>query len=173
MAKKNSNNAGATASASTQSAPVPSVALTTADVRPATLAIMEAFQSENFQLPEGVEIKALSPMIKPIDFPVGRILVGKLTRIFETKPGQNEDGSAKKGEGLEIIPHGAKVGVSLPATAVLRTALDITGKGGEAKPPYLGRYLAIQKTANKIPSKKGNDAWNFMVAIYPEGHKFA
>jgi len=173
MAKKNHHNANASASASQTAAAAPSAALTVNDIRPSTLAVLGAFQGTEFQLPEGVEIKALSPMIKPLDFPVGRVLVGKLTRLFETKPGTAEDGSAKKGEGLEIIPPGAKIGVSIPATAVLRVALDITGKGAEAKCPYIGRFIAVQKAAEKLPSKKGNDAWNFMVAIYPADHKFA
>jgi hypothetical protein len=117
--------------------------------------------------PKDVVVKSMSPMLKPAQWPAGAVLVGKFVRLFETHPGNNEDGTPKLGEGIEIVPEGSPVGVSLPAVAVLRTALEISGKGKEATSPFIGRIIEVE-LLGKVPSKKGNDAWNFLVSIHPE-----
>jgi hypothetical protein len=119
---------------------------------------------ENFQAPEGIIVKSMSPMIKPADFPVGRVFVGKFTKMFETSPDNK-----KKGEGIEIVPHGAPMGIAVPAVATIRQGLEITGTGTEAKSPYIGRTISIQKMEKRIASKKGQAAWHFIIGIYPEG----
>lgn len=120
-------------------------------------------EASDFSLPEGAEINSMSPLVRPSEFPVGRVLVGKFTKIFETNPTPK-----KKGEGIEIVPNGSRVGIALPAVATLRTALKIEGEGKSATSEYIGRTIAVQLLPNKIPSKKGQDAWHFLVAIYPE-----
>lgn len=118
-----------------------------------------------FQMPASAVVKTMAPMIKPKDFPVGKVLVGRFKSIFETKPGKAEDGTDKLGEGIEIVPDGAQLGVAIPAGAVIRRALEIEGRGAAATSKFLGKTIAVQKLAEKIPSKKGNDAWNFVIAI--------
>lgn len=122
--------------------------------------------AEKYVSPTNARVVSMAPMIKPAAFPVGVVLVGKFAKIFATKPGKNDDGSDKTGEGVEIMPDGAKVGIALPAVAVLKRALEITGSGDNATSPLLGKTVAIQKLAEKIPSKKGNSAWNFIVEIH-------
>lgn len=154
-------------------------AITRADLRNSANAgsavslVPEGFQdAKDFQMPEGAEIKVMSPMIRPVDFPVGKVLVGVFTKIFQTTPGKNEDGTDKKGFGVEIVPEGAQVGIALAAVATLKGALNITGTSMEdVKSPYLGRTIAVQRSANRLPSKKGNDAWHFLVAILPDAGK--
>lgn len=122
--------------------------------------------------PEGAIVKVMSPLMRPKDFPVGKVLVGKFAKLFDTNPGENEDGTKKIGEGLEIIPPGSDIGIALPAVATLKTALEITRAPGQpAVSPYVGRIISVQKMENRIPSKKGNDAWHFIVAIHPESAK--
>lgn len=118
-----------------------------------------------FQMPAGAVVKTMAQMVKPRDFPVGKVLVGKFVKIFETRPGKDESGNDKLGEGIEIVPDGAQIGVALPAGAIIRRALEIEGKGAAATSKYLGKTIAVQKLPDKIPSKKGNDAWNFVIAI--------
>lgn len=158
MAKKNTN------------APAP---ISRADLKGAELAAPGEFATlagfvpaEKYVSPSNAKVVSMAPMLKPQQFPVGVVLVGKFAKIFATKPGKNEDGSDKTGEGFEIMPEGAKVGVALPAVAVLKRALEITGSGDAATSPHLGKTVAIQKLAEKIPSKKGNAAWNFIVEIH-------
>jgi len=118
-------------------------------------------------------IISMSPMIKPAQWPKGAdgnnlTLFGRFKKIFPTKPGKGDDGADKVGEGVEIVPDGQPVGVALPCTATLRQGLALTGSGENATSEYLGRNVAIELLPNKIPSKKGNAAWHFVVAIYPE-----
>ncbi len=118
----------------------------------------------NYTAPEGMIVRSMAPMIKPADWPVGKVLVGKFTKIFETNPT-----AKKKGEGIEIMPKGASVGVAVPAVATIRQGLEMQGNGAEATSEYLGRYIAIKKLEARLPSKKGQAAWHFVIAIYPEG----
>lgn len=120
-----------------------------------------------FEMPSGTIIKSLSPLIKPAEFPTGIKLVGKFTRLFTTHATKE-----KLGAGIEIIPHGMPVGIAIPATRTLQIALEIDDAelGDKAKSPYIGRYIIVEKLPNKIPSKQGQDAWNFLVAILPEDY---
>lgn len=147
--------------------------ITRADLKGSELAAPGEFSTlsgfvpaENYVSPAGAKVVSMAPMLKPSAFPVGVVLVGKFAKIFATKPGKNDDGSDKTGEGFEIMPEGAKVGIALPAVAVLKRALEITGSGDAATSPHLGKTVAIQKLADKIPSRKGNSAWNFIVEIH-------
>lgn len=122
-------------------------------------------------LPKGVIIKSFAPLIKPINWPKGKDgvnmrLVGKFVKIFTTQASKT-----KTGLGIEIVPDGAPVGVALPVTATLRTGLAISGEAENAKSEYMGRYVAIELLDEKLPSKKGQSAWNFVVAIYPNDYK--
>jgi len=113
----------------------------------------------------GFTIKTRSPLIKPDKFPLDKVLKGVFTKLVPCICGKMEDGKDKWGNLIEIVPVGAKVGVALAATAVLRGALDITGVGEEADSIHIGKVVAIQRLPEKLPSKKGNDAWNFIVGI--------
>lgn len=124
---------------------------------------------------EGVIIKSMSPMLKPTNWPKidgqNAVLVGIFTKTFDSGDfveGSGEDKKSKKGTGVEIVPVGRPVGVALPVTATLRTGLDLTGDGKNAVSPYLGRLVEIELLPEKIPSKKGQAAWHFTVAIHPE-----
>lgn len=126
---------------------------------------------------EGVIVKSMSPMLKPINWPVidgkNAVLVGVFTKCFksgEFTEGTGKNAVKKNGTGVEIVPAGRPVGAALPLTATLRTGLDVTGDGAEAVSPFFGRTVEIELLPEKIPSKKGNAAWHFTVAIYPEGY---
>lgn len=114
-------------------------------------------------MPEGVIVKSMSPLMKPVNFPTDKVLVGVFTKIFETNPAKG-----KKGEGIEIVPEGAPVGIALPAVATLRQGLEISGVGTAATSPFLGRTVAIKMLPERLQSKKGQAAWHFVVAIYPK-----
>lgn len=123
---------------------------------------------------EGVTVKSMSPMLKPINWPKidgqNAVLVGVFTKTFATgdfKEGTGKNEITKKGTGVEIVPQGAPVGIGLPVTTTLRTGLDITGDGKEATSPYLGRTVEIELMPERIKSKKGQAAWHFLIAIYP------
>lgn len=115
-----------------------------------------------FQAPAGILVKSMSPLIKPGDFPVGKVFVGKFTKLFETNPS-----AKKKGEGLEIVPEGAPMGIAVPCVATIRQGLEITGEGKDAKSPFLGRTISIQRMEKRIASKKGQAAWHFIIGIFP------
>jgi hypothetical protein len=124
---------------------------------------------------EGVIVKSMSPLLKPANWPKidgqNAVLVGVFTKIFVTKSfteGSGKNAVQKDGIGVEIVPVGAPAGIALPVTATLKTGLDITGEGKEAQSPYLGRIVEVELLADKIPSKKGNSAWHFLVGIHPE-----
>lgn len=134
-------------------------------VNPATDLFSALFVPDNFQMPEGTVVASMSPMIKPGDFPAGRRLLGKFSKLFKTKPADDKDGA-----GIEITPDGAPVGIAIAAVTTIARALKIEQKNGEEPTSvYLGRYIVIERMEKKIPSKRGQDAWNFLVAILPEG----
>lgn len=137
------------------------------------IALPGGFINESeFKAPAGVIVKSMSPMIKLEKFPVGKVLVGVFTKCFKAGEFKNEDGSMRPGTGIEIVPKGAPVGIAIPLAATLRTGLEVVGTGNEAKSQYFGREVAIKKMPDRIPSKKGQDAWNFIVLIYqPDGAK--
>ena len=120
--------------------------------------------ASNFSLPEGAEVVSRSPMLKPADFPDNKVLTGVFKKIFGTTP---QDG--KKSVGVEIVPPGGQIGVALPAVATIAQGLKIDdcNKGADATSPYVGRVVSIQKLPGKLKSKRGQDAWNFLVAIHP------
>lgn len=122
------------------------------------------FVGDDYVIPEGIEIRSMSPLIAPAQFPANRRLVGKFTKIFETEPTKG-----KKGVGVEIIPIGMTSGIALPAVTTLARGLglDDVEKGKDATSPYIGRYVMIERLPNKIPSKQGQAAWNFLVGILP------
>lgn len=129
-----------------------------------SIASMSAFQSaDDYKAPQGAIVKSMSPLLKPANFPLGKVLVGVFTKIFETRPAEG-----KVGEGVEIVPAGSPVGIALPVVATLRTGLELTGAGKQASSPHLGSTVAIKLMPERIPSKKGQDAWNFVVIIYPK-----
>lgn len=125
--------------------------------------------------PAGVIVKSMSPMLKPAAWPVidgkNAVLVGVFTKTFNTaefSEGTGKDKKTKVGTGIEVVPEGAPVGVALPVTATLRTGLEITGDGAEAKSPHLGCVVEIELLPERIKSKKGQAAWHFVVAIHPK-----
>jgi hypothetical protein len=133
----------------------------------ATLAGMfqkgEAFESSGFI------VKSRSPMLKPGDIPTDMVVVGVLRKLIVCNSGVGEDQKQKRGVLIELVPQGAQVGAAIPATAVIQGALDMQGVGTENPTcPYLGHEIAIRRLEEKIPSKKGNNAWNFIVAISSE-----
>jgi hypothetical protein len=121
---------------------------------------------------EGVIVKSMAPMIKPSLWPKheGRnmVLVGIIGSCFKSGEWKDNASNTRFGTGVTITPAGATVGVSLPVTATLRTGLDITGDGKDAKSAFEGRTVEIELLDAKIPSKKGNDAWHFIAGIHPE-----
>ena len=136
--------------------------------------IASMFQSAAHVDPNKYIIKSRSPLIKPHQMPEGQALIGVLQRFIGVEVGSGKD--KRVGTLAEFKPQGSAIGYAIPLTAVLRGALEVTGDGagettgdsGEAKSPFIGHEVVIQRMADKIPSKKGNDAWNFIVAISPE-----
>jgi len=127
----------------------------------------DTLSTKGFIVKEGFIVKSRSPMIKPAALKKGDAITGVFTKIITCVAGKNDDGTDKPGNLIELVPRGAQVGVAFPVTAVIRGALDITGVGDKAESPHLGKEVIIQALGeeNKIPSKKGQDAWNFIVAI--------
>jgi len=101
-----------------------------------------------------------SPMLKPAQMPLGKAVVGVFTKLITCHPQKD-----KLGNMAEIVPVGSKVGVCIPLTGVLKGALRVTGEGDDAESEFVGKEVAIQRLNDKIPSKKGQDAWNFIVAV--------
>lgn len=124
--------------------------------------------------PANVIVKSMSPMLKPTAWPMDgnspMVLVGKLTKFFacgefkrKVKGGKTE---TIVGTGCEIVPEGSPVGVALAVTAILRTGLGVVGDGEKATSEFLGRVVEVE-LLGRVPSKKGQDAWNYVVAIHP------
>lgn len=117
----------------------------------------------------GMVLRSRAPLIKPSKWPAGQQLVGFITGV---KAVERLDGKKVSSWGLiEISPDGKAVGVAIPATGTITQALEITcddeKKGAEAvySCPFIGHKVVIELLPDKIPSKKGNDAWNFVVAV--------
>lgn len=110
-------------------------------------------------------IKSRSPLIKPMMIPTTKAIIGRFVKLIPCTSGKNEDGTPKMGNLMEILPEGQQVGYALAITAVLRGALDISGTGDKATSPHLGKIVAIQRCEERIPSQKGQAAWNFIVGI--------
>jgi hypothetical protein len=118
------------------------------------------------------KVKSRSPMIKPAAFPIGQQLRGVIKRLItcEVQPAVaaskgKEAVPAKYGNLIEIVPQGATVGAAVPTVATIKMALEITGEGDSAECPYIGYEVIIERLDSRIPSKRGNDAWNFVVAL--------
>ena len=122
-------------------------------------------------------VKSRSPMIKPGDMPLGKAATGVLKRLISCTV-QEEDTKKKlpKKYGclIELVPVGRQVGAAIPATAVIANALEIVDADSEnPKSPFIGHLVAIQRLPDKLPSKRGNDAWNFIIAVSPEPVKIS
>jgi hypothetical protein len=120
-------------------------------------------------LDEGMTIKSRSPMLKPDKFPVGQLMTGIIKRLITCIVGQGDAGEDKAGCLVEIVPTLDTVGYAIPAVATISSALDITstGKGKDAvfETPYLNHRVQLEKMAERSPSKKGQAAWVFLVAV--------
>jgi hypothetical protein len=117
---------------------------------------------------EGFEVKSRPPTIKPVDFSPGMVLEGVLVGVHGIP-------ATKKGDGkpwckIHIKPEGDRIGVEMAAGALLRSALEINAEDAEgATSPFIGHLVTIELgDPVKLPSKKGNDAWNFIVGISPD-----
>lgn len=107
-----------------------------------------------------------SPMIRPGQLPLNKVLKGRLKRFITcTARPATKDEPAKLGTMMEIVPDGSQVGVALACTAILCGALRIQGVGETATSEFMGKNIAIRRLEEKAPSKKGQDAWNFIVAV--------
>lgn len=134
---------------------------------------MSAMFSKGKALNKGMTIKSRSPLLKPDLFPVGEIMTGIVKKLITCVAGKNDDGTDKAGCLIEIVPSLDTVGYAIPAVATLMSALEIThvrGSGKEAvfSTPYLNHTVQIEKMAERIPSKKGQAAWMFLVAVSDE-----
>lgn len=118
---------------------------------------------DKYQKPEGAEVITMSPMLEPKKFPTGAVYRGVLKKVFVTNPP-----GGKKGEGIELVPVGADMGIAIAATANIKHALQIvTADNGVPTSPYVGRTIDLQLgNPPRLPSKKGSDSWNFVVAIH-------
>jgi hypothetical protein len=138
------------------------------------LAAQALFRDNKTGVTKGLKVRSRSPLLKPAVFPVGRILSGIFKRTIVCIAGKGEKGRDKLGCLIEIVPDLNSVGVAIPATATLVGPLEITQEGDGTKEgtkflsPYIGHMVEIEKLDDKIPSKKGQDAWNFLVAISDE-----
>jgi hypothetical protein len=116
-----------------------------------------------------MRILSMSPMIKPDVFPTGKVLSGIFKGCITVIAGKNQDKSDKAGCLIEIVPSLDTLGYSIPAVATIMRALQITsiGEGHESKftSPYINHLVQIRKMPEKIPSKQGQDAWHFLVAV--------
>jgi hypothetical protein len=118
------------------------------------------------------KVKSRSPMIKPGAFPLGMQLRGVIKRLItcEVQPAVaaakgKEAVPAKYGNLIEIVPLGGTVGAAVPTVATIKTALEIIGEGDDAVCPFIGYEVVLERLDGRIPSKRGNDAWNFIVAL--------
>jgi hypothetical protein len=103
-----------------------------------------------------------SPRIKPAQMEPGKPYMGTFRSI------QHFINKEKKEVVLvELVPDGERIGFSLYATAMLRRYLEITGEAGQLTSPYLGKYVKVVNPGDsaKVPSAKGQNAWNFIVEI--------
>lgn len=133
-------------------------------------AAMSAFVSRSeANISDEAEVKSMSPMMKPDKWPAGKILTGRLKKFFTCGEFKDSNGNLKIGTGVEIVPEGAKVGVALALVATLRMGLEVTGDGKEATSDYIGRIVHVELLPDRLPSKRGQDAWHYLVAIEPEG----
>ena len=122
------------------------------------------FMPADTQVPTSVIVKSKSPMLPLSQFPVNRILKGVFRKVFKTGTfGKGDD--ERTGTGVEIVPEGAKIGIGLGLCATLRQGLEISGDGENATSPHLGKVVYIEKNAQKLKSKKGQDAWHFIVGV--------
>lgn len=128
------------------------------------------FKPKSKESLRGKEIKARSPIMTAALFPADQEVTGLFKRIAML--GEFKDKGSKevrKSIGIEIVPEdGVGIGIVVPVVAGIRFGLEITGEGEQASSQYIGRIITIQKEAEKIPSSKGNAAWNFIIAIHPE-----
>ncbi len=136
-------------------------------------AALALFRDARSGVSKGLRVKSRSPLLKPAQFPTGRILSGIIKRLITCKVGVGEKkGSIKYGCLIEIVPDLNSVGVAIPATATLMSPLEITqhgeGDATEFQTPYINHTVEIEKLEDKIPSQKGQSAWNFLVAISEE-----
>lgn len=118
------------------------------------------------------EIRSLPPLILPHKWPKNaagqdKELTGRFVKAFRLREFAAQGAEkARVGTGIEIRADGSAGGVALPLTAVLRKALDVTGDGDEATSPNIGKVVKIMlDSKNPIPSKQGQAAHNFKVAI--------
>lgn len=142
----------------------------------AEMSLASPFRSRSeVQTPAGVVVKSMSPLLKPANWPKdeqgnNKIVLGVFTKIFVTRAFTQKVGGKtveKLGLGVEIVPEGAPVGVALPVTATLQTALEITGEGKAATSQFVGRTVEIDLLPDRLASTKGQKAWHFVAAIYP------
>lgn len=123
-------------------------------------------------LSSGMKVKSRSPMLKPDKFPTGQILSGIIKRLITCEAHRDKD-KVKSGCLIEIVPEWNAVGVAIPAVTTIMTALEITSDGDNGmatiySTPYIGHRVEIEKLPERLPSKQGNAAWNFLVAVSEE-----
>ena len=115
------------------------------------------------EIPKDAVVKSMSPLIRPLQFPTDKIAKGILTKFFQTEPSKG-----KKGLGFEIKPAGASIGIALPLVATLAQGLEVPRDctlEQANKLPCVGKEVYIKRMPDKLKSKKGQDAWHFMVAV--------
>lgn len=153
-----------------------------ARVSPETPASGIFFKRSQVKATGKVIVKSMSPILKPINWPKidgqNVVVVGIFTKVVplsEFTEGQGKDEKTRQGYGVEIVPEGAPVGIVLPLVATLKTGLDITlddaTRSGTSM--ALGKTVEIELLPERIPSKKGQAAWHFIVAIHDQAPTLA
>jgi hypothetical protein len=114
----------------------------------------------------GFKAKTRPPTMKPDMFQPGDVLEGILVGVHKIEGTKQKDGSQKSWCKIHIKPEGDELGVEMAAGGMIRFGLEITDEGDVAHTPYIGRAIQIELgNPVRIKSKKGNDAWNFIVRV--------
>lgn len=130
-----------------------------------TPAVNAAIFSGDDSALEGFKQVSLPPIIKPKEFPVGQVLVGKITGIMPSPIEEYKNNLLQ----LDIVSADPAVNgtkVCFPITSTIESAL-------EKKPEnFVGRTIAI-KSLGVIPSRKDKKRRinNFQVFLKDDGKK--
>lgn len=119
---------------------------------------------------KGFNVRSRPPTIKPTDFSPGMVLEGVLKSVERIEGTAHRKGeSVKPWVKIHIVPEGEDIGVSMAAGAMIAQALDIEIGDDGAECPFIGHLITVELgDPIKLPSKKGNEAWNFVVAVSPD-----
>jgi hypothetical protein len=109
---------------------------------------------------DGFKTVSRPPTVKPAQWPDGAAIQGEVVDVHQYTPDKQKNPAI-----VITIQTGADQKVCIYATAVIKAAYGLKADDEKSQKSLIGKLVQIIKTGERLPSKQGQDAWEFICRI--------